>query len=154
MKIQIRLAKKWGEYSAGDDVLFDESKGREIIAGNIGVEVKKTMRDNSEIKKRKAGRKMKVKLLKPWGQFEKDAIVTFDESKGFEIIAGGFGVEVKKGKNIETASLNVKANADAKVKAKAKADAEAKTKAEAEAKAQAEAEKKADSKGKGKKKGG
>lgn len=109
-KIQVRLCKSWGNFSAGDDVLFDENKGREIIIGGYGVEVKRTMKENPINKKRRPRVKIKIKLVKQWGGRPVGAEVMFDESKGYEIIAAGIGVEVekkpKKPKKIEVAMID------------------------------------------------
>lgn len=77
--------------------------------------------------------KIRIKLLKPWGEFKVGDVEMFDESKGRPLLANGTGVLVK-GINIETASMKRAAAADAKAQAKAKADAEAQAKADAEAK--------------------
>ena len=86
--------------------------------------------------------KIKLKLMKKWGEYAVGDTVDFDERKGRPLIANGTGVLV--GRNIETAAMkqaqgNAKAKAKAEADAKRQAEAKAKSRAEADAKAKAEA---------------
>ena len=42
MKIRVKLLEKWGEYKVGDEVMFDERKGRSLIANGTGIEARKS----------------------------------------------------------------------------------------------------------------
>jgi len=41
MLIYLKLLKKWGEYKPGDTAMFDERKGRPLIANGTAIELKK-----------------------------------------------------------------------------------------------------------------
>jgi len=97
-KIRLELKKSWCNFHAGDEVNFDESKGRPLIANGTGVEIpayKQNKLIPNKIQEQKQNiKKIRLLLKKNWGGFHTGDKVMFDERKGRPIIERGEAIEI------------------------------------------------------------
>lgn len=54
MRIWLKLTKKWGEFAIGDDALFDERKGNDLIAKGIAQRIKMAKIEDSSVREKPA----------------------------------------------------------------------------------------------------
>lgn len=89
-RIRLRLLKPWGGYSPGSKILFDPRKGRPLIKDGVAVEITATNRKGeylkNEVKRRKPGELVRIKLVKEWGGFFIGDVINAGESKAWNLI--------------------------------------------------------------------
>lgn len=97
-KIRLKLKKSWGNFHAGDEVNFGESKGRPLISRGAATEIPAFDENDvlipNKIQEKTSNKKIRVKLLRAWGGYITGDKILCDASKGQGIIENNLGVEV------------------------------------------------------------
>lgn len=95
MSLRLKLLQKWGEYGAGSVLEFGESKGLPLIAKGLAERTDEPLKtigaDNSK--------KIRLKLLKQWGEYGAGSVIDFGESKGLPLIAKGIAEKTNEALN-------------------------------------------------------
>ncbi len=94
--IRLKLLKKWGRFSPGDEYDFGHAKAVPLIKKGVAVEIEAKGPLKPWVKgKPKPMELVRLKLLKKWGRFKPGDEYDFGYTKAQSLIESGTAIDIK-----------------------------------------------------------